>query len=257
MSRARTIESLRQSSAVLGTPGLLAAACLGLGALVTVVCLAGVVVSLFASVGAPPKAGATSDDDKVKEYALAVKGFEAQIQGRSLFFTPAPPTPKRAPQPDPGPPAPPPPPPPPSSYGGPEIIALVNDSAWFANGKRLKASEKDDDIQLVSVSAPWSAKIAYKGVEFDVDLFKRDSTVHRPAGSSGWSSSASSKVDTLTSAANVPVKTEAPKVDPAAKPPTEPAKADAPPEAPRPGPSSNTPLNRNRNDRNNRRTPRT
>ena len=68
-----------------------------------------------------------------------------------------------------------PPPPAPTRYNGPAIIAMVADTVFFADGKRLKAGgPAEDGITVISTDAPWSAKLKYNGGEFTVNLFERD-----------------------------------------------------------------------------------
>ena len=68
-----------------------------------------------------------------------------------------------------------PPPPATTRYSGPAIIAMVSDTVFFADGKRLKAGgPAEDGITVISTDAPWSAKLKYNGGEFTVNLFERD-----------------------------------------------------------------------------------
>src|SRR5690606_29540185 len=99
---------------------------------------------------------------------------QARIDGRSLFFVPSAPPPPPPPPPPPvardDTPPPPPPPPPPAQYGGPQIVALINDTVWLAGGDRVAPGESAQGVQVISVDAPWSATVQWSGVEFDVDL---------------------------------------------------------------------------------------
>lgn len=108
---------------------------------------------------------------------------QARIDGRSLFFIPSapppPPPPPRAESDEPS--APPPPPPPPSRYGGPGVIALINDTVWFEGGQRLAPGESGGGVRVIAVDAPWSARVHWEGVEFDVALFPHDEVVY-PGG---------------------------------------------------------------------------
>jgi hypothetical protein len=103
--------------------------------------------------------------------------LRAEIDGRSLFIVPGPPveadpepapvadtTPREAPK--------------PTTYGGPSIVAMVNDTVWFRDGKRLVAgAEASGDLSVVRVNGPWDALVMWKGVEFTVPLFGRDKLV--------------------------------------------------------------------------------
>jgi hypothetical protein len=103
--------------------------------------------------------------------------YEARFNGRSVFFTPL--QPRRT--------APPPPPTRepvpiemptvetpsiPASYTGPSIRALLGETVWFHGGLRLAVGEKADGVEVLSVDAPWSARVAYSGGEYDVSLFE-------------------------------------------------------------------------------------
>lgn len=69
----------------------------------------------------------------------------------------------------------------PSRYAGPGIIAMVFDTVWFEDGTKLSLEEPEhtgEDLELVSVDAPWSARVRWRGAEFDVTLFRRDSIVY-------------------------------------------------------------------------------
>lgn len=119
----------------------------------------------------------SENEDRAKLALQAFTDYQKQFDGRSLFFTPAP---LASAEPEPvhveeeGSKE----PPKPSSYGGPPIIAMINDAVWFDNGKRMKVGdEKKDDMKIVKLSPPWEATIEWKGVEFAVNLFNRDSVV--------------------------------------------------------------------------------
>lgn len=105
----------------------------------------------------------------------------AQLDGRSPFFVPGAPPPPPPPSPPPPPPAPPPPPPapppPPSSYGGPDVVAVVHDRVLFKDKDWLAVGEQDGDLEVLESLAPWSIKVKWKGVAFDVPLLTRDEIV--------------------------------------------------------------------------------
>jgi hypothetical protein len=143
-------------------------------------------VSLFnfgRSVIGPGVSAAASVKDQKDVTAARKAEFEryvAQWDGRSLIIRPGAPKPPEAPkvEADSGPP---PPPPPPSSYGGPAIIAMVLDTVWFDDGKRMSVGdEAKDELEVVQVLAPWDAVVKWKGVEFTVPLFARDKLVQKP-----------------------------------------------------------------------------
>jgi hypothetical protein len=124
-----------------------------------------------------------AESERVNRYALALENQVKQFDGRPLFFIPSEPT-----KPPPPPPAraeegPPPPPPPPSKYGGPAIMGMYGGSVWFENGTWVKPGETSAaGVKVVRLDAPWSARLEWKGVEFDVPLFERDTIVSKPAG---------------------------------------------------------------------------
>lgn len=106
----------------------------------------------------------------------------AQLDGRSPFFVPGAPPPPPPPPPPASPPAPPPPPPapppPPSSYGGPKVVAFVNGQVLFEDKTSLAVGEGEaDELRVLEASAPWSIRVMWKGIEFDVPLMDRDRTV--------------------------------------------------------------------------------
>lgn len=104
-----------------------------------------------------------------------------QFEGRSFFFTP----PRPIPPPPPPPPKietvdlPPPPPPPITKYEGPSIIGVAAGYVWFSDGKKMRiGGETENNMRVVSLyDAPWTARIEWKGVEFDVPFVPRDSVV--------------------------------------------------------------------------------
>ncbi|HYE61202.1 MAG TPA: hypothetical protein VD997_04330 [Phycisphaerales bacterium] len=113
---------------------------------------------------------AAKGDDKTEKYL-------AQINGRTLFYQPVRVV-KEEPkviEEDKGPP---PPPPPTTEYGGSRIIAMVLDTVWFEDGRKMKVGDEEkDDTVVVSVNSPWDAKLRWKKVEFTVPLFGRDTVV--------------------------------------------------------------------------------
>jgi len=62
----------------------------------------------------------------------------------------------------------------PNKYAGPNIVGMVDQAVWFADGKRLKPGESaGESLTVVAVDAPWSAKLRWMGGEFTVPLFDR------------------------------------------------------------------------------------
>ncbi|MFZ4573162.1 MAG: hypothetical protein ACOYN0_02115 [Phycisphaerales bacterium] len=168
--------SFRWASATLKTPGMLAA--LAAGAAVVVL---GWGVYAITTAFLSPKPGqlqsTTVDKEQAAKQSALFEGYLAQINGRSLLITPgapvaeAPPvvadtTPKDPPK--------------PSSYGGPALTAMMLDSAWFADGARLKAGgDGKGDLKVLSLNPPWEVRVEWRGVEFNVPLFDRDKVVFK------------------------------------------------------------------------------
>lgn len=109
---------------------------------------------------------ARSDEALYNAFRASVGGDLAQIEGRSLFAVPAPPAPvQAADKPDTA---------KATRYGGPSVVAMVNGKVWFSDGQRLGAGEAGaGSLKVVSLDAPWSAKVQWQGGEFDVEFFQR------------------------------------------------------------------------------------
>ncbi len=157
---------------------------------------------------ARPAEASRTDEQRRTDFAAALKKHQERVDGRSLFFVPPRPRPPRpefvedtTPR----------EPPKPTRYGGPSITAMVNGQVWFNDGQRVKVGESGRNLRVVSASAPWSARIEWEGVEFDVDFFQRDSSVIRPVRQGA------SDVSPLTPS---PGPASTPGARPAAAPPT-------------------------------------
>lgn len=235
--------SLRQRWSSLSGLAKLAALAAILALIIFSLSLYPILLALFIP---PAKSSITKseNEDRAKQALQAFADYQKQFDGRSLFFTPAPlasTEPAPEPTPDEGSKE----PPKPSAYGGPPIIAMINDAVWFDNGKRMKVGdEKKDDMKVVKISPPWEATIEWKGVEFAVNLFTRDSVVlHKSATPADSSSSLIDPNPDPKPQAKPDVKTE-PK--PSAPPPTTTPEtappATPPPDAtPPPPPGNQTP----------------
>ncbi|MBL8745352.1 MAG: hypothetical protein JNK58_03240 [Phycisphaerae bacterium] len=113
---------------------------------------------------------ASPDNSRVETFRASFSTHLAQFNGRSMFFVPPRPTPPPAEvessEPE--------EPPPPARYGGPAIIAMINRTVWFEGGNRLREDEAaSGGLRVVSVNAPWGARIEWRGQEWDVPLFDR------------------------------------------------------------------------------------
>lgn len=120
---------------------------------------------------------ASSTDKALARFQQEHAEREVGAIGRSMFFIPfAPPPPPPPPPPPREPSPPPPPPPPPSRYGGPKVVAMLGDAVWFESGEIVATGDEADGVRVIAVSPPWSARLEWKGVEFDVPLFNRNTS---------------------------------------------------------------------------------
>jgi len=65
----------------------------------------------------------------------------------------------------------------PSSYGGPALVGIAENAAWFADGKRIKIGEENSGRKVVALDPPWYAKVQWSGGEYTVKLFDRHSAI--------------------------------------------------------------------------------
>lgn len=163
----------------LGVPGCIAVVAL-LGALFVV----GREVPAFISALMLPRGvgeeTVAQSAQRTEQYNAAFDGYLAQFDGRSMFFVPAPPRQaaktEEKPKDD--------KPSVPTSYGGPKIIAMINDKVWFDdNTSASVGADEKSGLKVVGLNTPWGAKIAWRGVEFDVPLFDRTTErfIEKPA----------------------------------------------------------------------------
>jgi len=164
------MSSPRRAARRLTATGAAAVAALAF-ALVVALSSAGGLLRALRFSAAQSDAVARDQQERAERFNKDLDNWRAQLDGRSMFFVP------------PAPPAPAPtegavvdrgPPPPPSSYAGPRIVAIVGSTVWFDNGDTVAAgAEPVGGLSVVSVSPPWSARVLWRGVEFDVPLFDR------------------------------------------------------------------------------------
>lgn len=168
MKRARTEEWLNAARGLgLWGWGSLAAALVAVVAVV--VGLPGVFGALL-SPSALAASPAAADGARAESFREAVRHDLAQINGRSMFYLPPPPAPPARVVEEHEPEA----PPPPAKYGGPGIIAMINGTVWLDNGTKLRLDEASSGgLRVISLSAPWGARIEWSGKEWDVPLFDR------------------------------------------------------------------------------------
>lgn len=100
------------------------------------------------------------------QFETAMESYVDQVIGRSPFHLPGPSRPKVVATDEPT--------TKPTRYGGPSIQAMINNKVWFSDGLRLGPDDDaKDGIKVVSLNAPWSAKVRWQGAEFDVEFFQR------------------------------------------------------------------------------------
>lgn len=222
--------------------GPLAWAALALGALASIVIayqgsmLVRAILRPSAGVGDVRKAV----EEQAQRYAEAFDPHVAQINGRQLFLMPVAPIAEVELPPDDTDDT---EPTQPTVYAGPSIVAMINDVVWFSNGARIAKGQKDGDITVVEIDAPWSAQVQWRGSEFTVSLFDRDSTVIPAADRPGARrtpvvpapelSPAPSKPASTTPGAAEPKPAVAPAASPSTPAPASPA-TPPPPEEPNP-----------------------
>lgn len=164
------MNALLRAARTIAPLGWAALASMALAAGVVLTSLPGLISAAFAP--APPEAdGVPADAARLERFRESFAGDAARIAGRSMFFAPPAPAP------------PPPPPdetaepaeaPPPERYAGPAIIAMINGRVWFDNGTRLSLDDAESaGLRVISLNAPWSARILWSGSEWDVPLFDR------------------------------------------------------------------------------------
>lgn len=175
-------KTLLNGIGLLGWVALLAVA---LAVIIAVRALLPLGVDLVAG-GGPVAIGADTQQTRDEFLARTVERYQAnfvreaeRFNGRSVFFVPPVPVPPPPPplppverpvvEPrDPG------PPPPPTRYGGPGIVYVWDDEVKFDNDMVLKVGgEGQSGVEVLSTDLPWSVKVRWREVEFDVQLFER------------------------------------------------------------------------------------
>ncbi len=226
---------LRSAWDRLALPGRIAAA-LGLLAAVVVVTSGWGLVRALLVPSALAQDVAQEDKVQAEKLKASFDGWIAQTQGRSLFLIPGPKLAVEEKPPEPEPTA---EESKPSSYGGPGIIAMINERVWFDDGKVVAAgAEKEGDLRVVSLDSPWSAKVEWKGVEFTVPFFAHDAVVIPPVEPPKPPSPGEPALAPQPPSPDEPA--SAPTAPPAALTPTAPAAQPASP-APAPAPAKDNP----------------
>lgn len=61
----------------------------------------------------------------------------------------------------------------PTRYTGPDPIAVINNTVWFSDSTSVAVGKERNGIRVVSVArAPWSVRLKWRNVEFDVPIFE-------------------------------------------------------------------------------------
>lgn len=103
--------------------------------------------------------------------------YKDRFNGRFLFFPPKAPL-QSKPEPTHVATAPstPPPPPAPSTYGGPAMLYPFGEVVWFKDSSNppftLSPGQEKNGVTLISISAPWSVRVKWSDLEWDIELFK-------------------------------------------------------------------------------------
>ena len=124
-----------------------------------------------------PKTASAAEQDferRIGEFHEAASENLALAQGRSMFVVPPPPNAiAEADQPEPeaevaeG------PAPTPTRYGGPDPIAVINNAVWFSDSTDVPVGRERSGVEVVSVdNAPWTVRLRWREVEFDVEIFE-------------------------------------------------------------------------------------
>ncbi len=143
---------------------------LGLAALAALLLAIGVaayvVVPLISLYKHPPvlEGAQANAQDLLAEHRKLTEQQALAFNEHHLFYPPAPPEL--------------PPPPRGREYDGPPLIAYVNGTAWFTSGDKVSAKDpQSGQFKFVRSNAPWSVVVQYRGVEYDVPLFKKTDLV--------------------------------------------------------------------------------
>ena len=151
------------------------------------------VVVLLASLPAVARALFTADpgvEEVGEKFSLLIADHEDvmstyrdRFDGRSIFFkprqprresAPPPPPPEREvvekPKTDPEPPKPKPKPP----YAGPAVTGIVGEKVFFNDRRAAVGEPAVDNLEVLSVDAPWSVRVRFRDWEYELPLFDRD-----------------------------------------------------------------------------------
>ena len=119
--------------------------------------------------------GEREETERVERFSTLMDRRLARIDGRTIFFVPPAPDEEAVEvaeepeeEPERG------PPPRPTRYGGPDVIAAINGAVWFEGDRVVRVGQEGGGVRVLSVEdAPWTVRLAWRGVEFDVEIFER------------------------------------------------------------------------------------
>ena len=150
----------------------IAVAALALFALISA--LAPTVVALLTPGPESAEAAEQDQERRIAQYNERLAKSLALAQGRSMFVVPPAPDAiaqaekdkaKAAEAADEG--------PAPTRYTGPDPIAVINNTVWFSDSTSVPLGKERAGIRVVSVDrAPWSVRLKWRNVEFDVPIFE-------------------------------------------------------------------------------------
>jgi len=126
----------------------------------------GPVVSAAITPGLPGETAPAGEAEAEKARESMLAGYQKMIDGRSPFVTPEPP---RVEAPDESEPV------IPTQYEGPPLVGFLGETAIFApaggEGVFLKPGMSGQGVRLVSIEAPWTVHVEYRGGQYAVNLF--------------------------------------------------------------------------------------
>lgn len=127
----------------------------------------GPIVSAVMTPGPPVAASEIEPEETAKAQAERLALAQKMIDGRSLFVPPQPPRPTRPTEEE--------EPRIPTRYEGPPLVGFLGETAIFApsggDGVFLRPGMTAQGVKLIAIDAPWTARVAYGGGEYTVNLF--------------------------------------------------------------------------------------
>lgn len=62
----------------------------------------------------------------------------------------------------------------PARYGGPSVIGIAAGQVYFSDGQRINVGQTHDEIEVISLNAPWSVTLGWRGGSYEVTLLERN-----------------------------------------------------------------------------------